>query len=286
MFKFRIITFAILISLLAGLSGCLKNSGPWTHGLAFDRVLIIVLENTDYSAASADPYLSSLAAQGASFSNFRGNFHPSYANYLAMVGGKYFGTVFDKQKDIDAPTIADLLEARGLTWKNYAQDYPGNCFLDASQGNYARKHVPFLSFKNIQTSPARCANVVSADQFPIDVSEGKVPNYAFYSPNLINDAHDTDLATASSWLKGFLEPLLNDEKFMERTLIEITFDESKTYLNNHIYTVFLGPMVKPGFIETAKTSHYSVLRTFEENFGIGNLGNEDKEASPIQTIWK
>jgi hypothetical protein len=258
----------------------------WERGLVFDRFLVIVLENTDYSEAVADPYLKSLAKKGALFSNFHGNFHPSYANYLAMVGGDYFGTFLDVQATIDRATIADLLEPRGLTWKNYAEGYPGNCFLGDTHARYARKHVPFLSFKNIQDDPERCANVVPAQQFVRDFADGTVPNYAFYSPNMDNDGHDTDLPTASAWLKELLEPLLANPEFMERTVIQITFDESKSYFHNHIYTLFLGGPVKQGFLENRWTDHYDVLRTVEENFQLLTLNGQDEKAHAIQTIWK
>ncbi len=251
----------------------------------FNRIITIVLENTDYKAAIKDPYLKSLSEQGSLFTHFRGNFHPSYANYLAMVGGKYFYTNLDVQKDIDAKTIADLLEAKGLTWKNYAEGYPGNCFLGDRQGDYVRKHVPFLSFKNIQQNPERCANVVPSEDFPVDVARGTVPHFALYTPNLENDGHDSDLPTASAWLKKFLEPLLADTAFMNETLIEVTFDESKSYLNNHIYTLFIGNMVKKNFRSNACISHYNVLRTIEDNFGVGTLGAQDKKVKPIQNIW-
>jgi len=282
--------FRSLLPLIAILSlfqtvAC-KIPPTWAGGLLFDRVIIIVLENTDYEDAIRDPYLKSLASQGTLFSNLHGNFHPSYANYLAMVGGDFFGTVFDQQKTINAPTVADLLEAKKLTWKNYAEGYPGNCFLGNSSGNYARKHVPFLSFKGIQSDPARCARVVNAEEFTNDLQSGSLPTYSFYSPNMDNDGHDTDLATASRWLKGLLTPILADSKLMERTLIEITFDESKSYLNNHIYTAFLGGPVKKGYIETQSTSHYEVLRTIEENFRLGTLHEDDEESSPITTVWK
>src|ERR1700747_3496698 len=56
----------------------------------FDRVVIIVLENTDYERAMQDPNLTALASQGASFTNFHALFHPSYPNYLAMIAGTDF----------------------------------------------------------------------------------------------------------------------------------------------------------------------------------------------------
>lgn len=258
-----------------------QENAAWSGGRKFDHVLIIVLENQDYDAALADPYLNELTHHGTLFSSFNGLFHPSYGNYLAMIGGRYFDTWLDFQKDIDAPTIADLLEAKGLTWRQYAEGYPGNCFTGSGQDRYKRKHVPFLSFIPIQRDSARCANVVDATHF----NPESLPNYAFYTPDMDDDGHDTDLQTASRWLKSFLDPLLANPRVMEHTLIEITFDESQHYKHNHIYTLFLGNMVRAGYVENRTLDHYNVLRTIEENFGIGTLGAEDSTSTPITGIW-
>jgi acid phosphatase len=282
----QLLSVGFALSAAAAVGGCKNPGGPWPGGMVFDRYLVVVLENTNYSDAMADPYLASLTAKGSLFTDFHGNFHPSYGNYLAMVGGKYFGTILDAQKNIDDPNVADLLEAHGLTWKNYAEGYPGNCYLaSTAPDNYARKHVPFLSFTDIQNDPARCARVVPGPDFQQDVALGQEPTYMFYSPNLQDDGHDSDLPTASKWLQGFLDPLLANAAFMDRTLIEITFDESKTYLNNHIYTLFVGPMVKQGYVEGEHMDHYRVLRTVEDNFAIGTLDAEDSEANPVLNVW-
>ena len=69
---------------------------------------------------------------------------------------------------------------------------------------------------------------------------------------------------------------------MNETLIEVTFDESKSYLNNHIYTLFIGNMVKKNFRSNVCISHYNVLRTIEDNFEIGTLDAKDKKVKPIR----
>ena len=146
----------------------------------FDRVVIIVLENGDYEAAVKDPNLADLATHGASFSNFHALFHPSYPNYLAMVAGTDFGVhrrgrfLADRQvnfpNDAAHKTIADRLIANGLDFKNYAEELPeGNCpfridsqhVSKSKKGDYARKHVPFLSFEEVQEK--WCDHVVRVD---------------------------------------------------------------------------------------------------------------------------
>jgi hypothetical protein len=274
--------------------GCACSAAP-VAARWFERVLIIVLENQDYRVTMTDPYLGELAKQGANFSNFHGLFHPSYSNYLAMVAGKDIPTIFDQQRDLNECTIADLLQSKELTWKNYAQGYPTQiaagasheqCIKDDDIGKYARKHVPFMSFLPVQQH--QCGNIVAASQFDDDLNNNKRPAYAFYTPDLDNDGHDTGLSYASEWLKGFLEPLWQNQPFMQGTLIIVTFDESGTQsreAGNRIYTVLLGAMVQPQVV-TDNYSHYNVLRTIEDNFGLCPLGEGDGGARPITSIWK
>jgi len=277
----------------------------------FDRVVIIVLENVDYELAIQNKDLAELASHGASFTNFHALFHPSYPNYLAMVAGTDFGThnrsrlTADSQvnfPDDDAHrTIADRLVAAGLDFKQYAEELPGGpCPWNVSGehvaqklGNYTRRHVPFLSFREVQQK--WCDHVVRVDSskaenyFVQDARKGLVA-YSFYSPNMTHDGHDTSVTVAGAWVRKFLNETFT-EKLRAGTLVVITFDESGGNTDNRIYTLFLGDMVKDASQQdpTAlgkRYTHYSVLRTIEDNFGLPPLTANDRDAEPITGIWK
>lgn len=266
-------------------------SAPAHH---FDHVLIIVLENQSFAKASQDPDLQSLARQGASFLNFHGLFHPSYANYLSMVSGSLIRTPGDRQITVSQPTIGDRLEEQGKRWKNYAEDYPGSrgrCFLGSRSGKYARKHVPFLSFAKVQRE--RCDNVVPASELMADLRAGTLPEYAFYSPNLDNDGHDPvsnsalGLKKGAAGLKRVLDPILSDPALRKGLLVVVTYDESEgSSSDNHIYTVFLGDMVQEKAINRDTLNHFNVLRTIEDNFGLKPLADGDGRARPITDVWR
>jgi hypothetical protein len=283
----------------------------------FDRVVIIVLENGDYEAAIKDKNLAALAARGASFSNFHALFHPSYPNYLAMVAGADFGIhrrrrlLGDLQvnfpNDAAHKTIADRLIASGLDFKNYAEELPeGNCpyriddqHVAKKKGAYARKHVPFLSFREVQEK--WCDRVVRVDSakgnsrlgydnfFVKDAKAGLVA-YSFYSPNMNNDGHDTNVQAAGAWVSEFLDKTFT-EKLRKGTLVVVTFDESDHNADNRIFTLFLGDMVKEANQQDPRVldrhyTHYNVLRTIEDNFGLEPLEAGDRDASAITDIWK
>jgi hypothetical protein len=275
----------------------------------FDRVLIIVLENVDYELAIHDKNLVALANQGASFSNFHALFHPSYPNYLAMVAGTDFGThnraryVADNQvnlpDDAEHRTIADRLIAAGLDFKQYAEELPvGTCPWNLSaqherHGNYVRRHVPFLSFREVQEK--WCDRVIRVDSgdsknfFVQDANKGLVA-YSFYTPNMVHDGHDSSVAVVGAWVKKFLDDTF-PEKLRKGTLVIVTFDESGGNIDNRIYTVFLGDMVKPANQQDPaalgrRYTHYSVLRTVEDNFGLDPLTANDRNAQAVTDIWK
>jgi len=288
----------------------------------FDHVLIVVLENQDYDSAIKNDLLKSLAQKGANFTNFGNLYHHSYPNYLAMIAGSDFDThkslaFSDSQrtfyKKSEDRTIADLLD-----WKNYAEDYPSSPtaskpFLGVGKGRYARKHVPFLSFRSVQeksfhnvgavdTHDKNNAFVADIGSFIAGPQKHPLPEYMFYSPNLDDDGHDpksepqVGLKKAADWLRTFLTTWLHfsdtawvpTDDQLKRTLVIVTFDESEG--NNkpeRIYTVFLGAMIKPQEV-TAPYNHYSVLRTIDDNFSVDPVHKDsgDGTAQIITGIWK
>jgi hypothetical protein len=107
---------------------------------SFSNMLLVILENTDYSSAIADPNLKSFASSGVLYSNWDAIGHPSQPNYIAMTSGSPNGITSDTSKTINVANIADLLEAKGFTWKSYQENWPGNCFTGtvSADGKYWR----------------------------------------------------------------------------------------------------------------------------------------------------
>lgn len=256
----------------------------------FDRIMTIVLENTNYAKALEQPFLASLAARGAILTDLSAEGHPSQPNYIALVSGSTHGVDSDGNVTLDARHIGDLLEAKGLKWKVYAERYPGNCFLGSgAPGGYVRKHVPFLSFRDVQASPSRCARIVKASALWDDVRNGTLPDYSLYIPDEKNDGHNTGVSYADHWLETTFGPLLRDPRFMKGMLLVVTFDESRhRFLPffNGVLTVVVGDSVVSGSKSDRSYSHYSLLRLVEDRFGLGNLGAEDAKAPAITGIWK
>jgi hypothetical protein len=270
-------------------------------GKHFDHVVVIVMENQGASQALSDSNIAALVKQAAWFSNYHALTHPSLPNYLALVAGSTFGLTRDH---LDAPlkaqSIVNRIEQKGLSWKSYAEDYPGNCFLRSEAGKgyltpkasatalYTKRHVPLLSFASVQADPGRCARVVNAREFIADARNGTLPNYSFYSPNLFNDGHDTSLERSALWLRQFVQSFKRTAAMRQRTLLAVVWDEGggEDMRSNRVLAMLFGDVIARGRY-SARLTHYSLLRTIEDNFGLLPVGDGDANATPVpDEVWR
>jgi len=58
----------------------------------------------------------------------------------------------------------------------------------------------------------------------------------------------------------------------------ITWDEDDYTEENQIFTAIWGSMIKPNTTDSTEYNHYSLLKTVEENWNLGDLGRNDKKA--------
>src|SRR5207237_496466 len=196
---------------------------------SIQRVFLVILENQDADVALRRPFVQRLVAGGGLLANYHCITHPSQPNYIALAAGSTWGVKDDTTANLDVPHLGDLFDARGISWKVYAERYPGGCFLASSADNllYVRRHVPFLGFTNVQKNSARCAaHIVNATLLDADIASHALPAYSMYIPDQQHNGHDSDVDTADAWLASRFGSLLNDPRFMEGTLFILTYDES------------------------------------------------------------
>jgi phosphatidylinositol-3-phosphatase len=250
----------------------------------FENVVVVVLENKSRGKVLGNrhaPAFNSFARRGAVLSRYRGVTHPSLPNYLALVSGSTHGIATNCTRcTVAGKSLADTLEARGLTWKTYAEGLPRPGWTGASRGRYAKKHVPFLYFRRVVSQPARRRRVVPLPQLSGDLAAHRLPDFSLVVPDLCHDMHDCSVSTGDRWLRRFLPQLLQ----LAGTAVFVTFDESDT-ADPGIPSLALGQLVRPGSRFRQAMSHYGLLRTIEDGFGLSHLGRSAR-AGPVTGIWR
>ncbi|KAA8650134.1 hypothetical protein EYZ11_008775 [Aspergillus tanneri] len=264
-------------------------------GLAFNRFVNIWLENTDFEDAAKDPSLSKLADKGLLLSNYWAITHPSEPNYAASAGGDTFGMDNDDFNQIpsNVSTIADMLDVKHIAWGEYQEHMPypgyqGYRYPEKGPNDYVRKHNPKILYNSITQDALRLRQIKNFTDFYDDLKNHRLPQYSFITPNMTNDAHDTNITFAGSWTYRFLAELLEDEYFTKDTLILLTFDENDTYeIGNKIYSFLVGGAVPEnlrGKKDDTFYTHYSIIASLSANWGLPSLGRWDCGANLLSFL--
>src|SRR6266568_1517643 len=157
----------------------------------YQHIIEIMMENTSYSTIIGNPLapqINALAGRYGLATDYFGVTHPSEPNYVANMGGSFFGIHDDNQfyctpalagsdpnctgttvsHTVTPRNLADQLTAADLTWKGYFQSLPPippagpvdtgpNAngpytarFPSSANALYAAKHNPFVNFTRTQ----------------------------------------------------------------------------------------------------------------------------------------
>jgi hypothetical protein len=268
----------------------------------FSHVVIVIIENKESGEVLGNrrmPIFNGWAGQYALLTRYYAITHPSLPNYLALVGGDFFGIQSDcLDCFVKGRSLPDLLDDRGRSWKAYVEGLPAAGFLGTSSGRYAMKHNPFVYFEAIRKDPARLnRSVVPLTELPGDLAKNGLPDYSFIIPDMCDSSHDCDVDVTDAWLGRIVGPILQSPAFDADSLLVLTFDEGTTdqaccgwpplARGGRIATVLISPLVRPGYRDPTPYSHYSLLKTILSAWGLDDLGHTaDPAVSLILAPWK
>lgn len=271
-----------------------RNSVPPFSATGVSRVVVIVLENGNADRASEQPFMRDRVAEGTVFTRYFGVAHPSQPNYIAMISGSTKKALTNCPLTLNRPHLGNAL---GERWRVYADDYPpldGRCNLVRQSGLYVRRHVPFLSFADVQKGT--CSQIVRLNTAsdPVaalraDIEGQSLPAFSLIIPNLKNDGHSpATLADANAWLVANIAPLLALPAFTKDTVFVLTFDEDETRSSksNRVFTVIWGDHVRQG-TNADVYNHLDLLLTIAALLGVPPPSPLDEpDARPIGGIWR
>jgi len=244
-----------------------------------DHIVIVVEENRSFSQVignRAAPYINDLARRGVLFTDSHGVTHPSQPNYLALFSGTTRGIGSNAcPLDLNGENLAGALVAQGLNFVSYSESMPEAGFEGCIYGAYRRKHNPLANWKEL------AAFNQPFGAFPQDFAQ--LPTVALVVPDQLDDMHDGSIAEGDAWLARNLGAYAQ-WAMTHNSLLIVTWDEDDGSEGNRIATIFAGAMVKPGR-SAQRISHYTLLRTICEMYGLPPLG-ESAQERPITGIWR
>ncbi len=189
---------------------------------------------------------------------------------------------------------------------------------------YAAKHSGFVNFASVQVDPHRAERLVDFRQLDADLAANRLPNFALIVPNQCNEMHGLDGPNVpADCTKAHLSALIGRGDRVLGQLVQkiqatrawrardnfaivITFDEGggktregccavtpdapSNFGGGHIPTIVITNHGPRRVADDTPYNHYSLLRTIEDAFGIGqhlrHAADTDKGVTPMVSLFR
>jgi len=257
------------------------------------RVMVIFMENTDYSQMAASPAMpefNQLAHEYADFTRAYGWHYPSLPNYLELLAGSDMGVTSDcdiTQKgcsDFHHEKIVDQLEAAGDSWHAYYQGDRSGCYQGDGSGNYPYWHNSFRYFADFKS---QCKHISNFGPLLPDLSSSHAPDFNWVVPDLVNSGGDNGtMNSGDSWLTGELPKIMATPWYRHDGQIVILFDTGYNDTGGnggasggHIPLVVISQHDRGMGTISTPVNTAGVLRSIEHAYGFAYIGNAANPAN-------
>src|ERR1700674_666686 len=173
------------------------------------------------------------------------------------------------------PTIMDLLDAKGVSWRYY--DANNNGYWSAPD---AIKHLRYGS---------DWTNVITPETTVLtDIAGGSLRQVSWVNPTCAESDHAScNTGTGPAWVASIVNAV-GGSKYWKDTAIFVTWDDwggwfdhvkppvrSSYELGSRVPLIVISPYAKPAHISHVQHEQSSILKFVETNFGLGSLGYAD-----------
>ena len=187
----------------------------------------------------------------------------------------------------DYPTIRDLLDARGLSWKYYT---PPSCC-----NTNGRLFNAFDAVYPVRYGPEWKTNVSSPEtNIFTDISGGTLPAVSWLVPVGVNsDIPGAKADNGPAWVASVVNAI-GESQYWNSTAIVVVWDDwgglydnldppQRAYggLGYRVPALVVSPYAKAGYISPTLYDFNSILKYIEQNWNLGHLGDGDRNANSL-----
>ncbi|PYM07873.1 MAG: acid phosphatase [Candidatus Rokuibacteriota bacterium] len=189
------------------------------------------------------------------------------------------------------PTIADRLDAAGVTWRWYAAGWGAGA--DAVSNGLVPHHNPFQYVKRIMETPEGRGHIRDASEFVVALRAGGLPSVAFVKPHWKDNAHPwwSTVGAGDRWIGEMVRAIMAS-RYWPRVAVVITYDEGGGWfdhvpppvvdrfgLGTRVPALVVSPYARRGLIARGRYDHASILKLIEWRFGLEPLTERDRRAA-------
>ncbi len=190
----------------------------------------------------------------------------------------------------DYQTMADLLDAKGISWRYYAPGSTGGAFIWSA----------YQAINHIRFGPDWTNNVISPNtQVLTDIANGQLAQMTWIVPAMSYSDHAGDGATSEGpdWVASITNAI-GASQFWDSTVIFITWDDwggwydhvpppqvDNMGLGFRVPLIVVSPYAKAGYVSHVTHESSGFLKYTEEVFDLPSLGTRDVNADDFSDCF-
>jgi phospholipase C len=194
----------------------------------------------------------------------------------------------------DIQTIFDRLEAKGISWKFYVQNYdPSVTFRTRGTGDKASQIVwaPVLGFARFIDDPELFSHIVPLDQYYTDLNNGTLPSVAYMVPSGASEHPPGSIRAGVRFVRGLINALQASSSW-DSSAFMWSYDDWGGYYDHVVPpqvddvgygfrapALLVSAYAKQGYIDHTELDFTSGLKFIEENWGVASLAERDANAN-------
>ena len=192
---------------------------------------------------------------------------------------------------LDYPTLRDLLDAKGVSWKYYAPRFYWK------SGGWL--WTAFDAIRAVRYSSEWRTNVVSPEtSIFADISNDRLPAVSWLIPDKTNSDHpESGSSNGPSWVARVVNAIGESREWNSTAIIVVWDDWGGWYdhvkppqldyqgLGFRVPMLVISPYARRGYVAHTQYESGSILRFVEDNWALGRLGTSDRRAKSIRNVF-
>jgi len=219
----------------------------------------------------------------------------SAINHMYSIAARDGGIV--PPSGYDFPTIFDRLQAAGVSWKFYVQNYDPAINFRQTTGNTAKESQliwdPLANFSRFIDDPSLSSHIVDLQQYYTDLQSGHLPAVAYLVPSGLSEHPPGDISVGQSFGVTTVTSLMRSSAW-DNSVYVISWDDWGGWYDHvpppqvdadgygfRVPAIIVSPYARSGTIDNTTYDFTSILKFIEDNWGLAPLTARDATANSI-----
>ena len=203
----------------------------------------------------------------------------------------------------DIPTIFDALQAAGVSWKFYVQNYdPDITFRtppDSEDADRISQVVwcPLLAMPRFVDDPTLSSHIVDLDEYYEDLRSNTLPAVSYIIPSGASEHPPGSIRAGQRFISGLIHALMQSDAW-ESSAFLVTYDDWGGWYDHvpppqvdpfgygfRVPAFLVSSYARQGHIDSTVMDFSSIPRFIEENWGLEPIAERDASANTFMLAF-